>query len=59
MGKQKAVAAPAPIAAPPEEVDVMAQKKQTRDRLRERDGRASTMLQSSAAPVVAKKTVLG
>lgn len=51
--------APAPLPVAPEEVDVTAQKAYTRKRARETQGRASTILSRTAAPVAQKKTVLG
>lgn len=48
-----------PLPAAPEEVDVTAQKNYTRKRSAQTQGRSSTMLQRTAAPSKAKKTVLG
>ncbi len=59
MTKPPKPTAPAPLPAAPEEVDVMAQKNYTRKRSAEAQGRNSTMLQKTAAPASAKKTVLG
>jgi len=50
---------PAALPAAPEEVDATAQKGYTRKRAKEAQGRATTMLQSTAAPATVKKTVLG